>query len=242
MPSFSVKIEVPKSLSAITLRQYQSYVKVLEGVDMKDGLTREASDFLNLKALEVFCGMQMKDTYKMPMDLFDSILAQLSLCFKESTPRVDRLKMTDPSGKAVEFGLMPNLSKMSLGEYLDLDAYIDDWSKMHKAMAVLYRPIVTDVKGKYLIEEYQGSDRWADVMRDAPLNVVLGVKVFFYRLGMKLSQHTMTSILQEATLEENTDLKQALEESGVGINQFMGLHKAMSEELMRLPGFHYTNA
>jgi len=242
MPSFSVKIEVPKSLSAITLRQYQSYVKVLEGVDMKDGLTREASDFLNLKALEVFCGMQMKDTYKMPMDLFDSILAQLSLCFKENTPRVDRLKMTDPSGKAAEFGLMPNLSKMSLGEYLDLDAYIDDWSKMHKAMAVLYRPIVTDVKGKYLIEEYQGSDRWADVMRDAPLNVVLGVKVFFYRLGMKLSQHTMTSILQEATLEENTDLKQALEESGVGINQFMGLHKAMSEELMRLPGFHYTNA
>lgn len=242
MSKLSFKIEVPKNLSAITLRQYQSYVKVLEGVDMSQGLTREASDFLNLKALEVFCGLQLKDTYKLPMNLFDSVLAQLSLCFKENTPRIDRFKMTDPTDRTIEFGLMPNISKMSLGEYLDLDAYIDDWSNMHKAMAVLYRPIVAGKKDKYLIEEYEGSDKWADVMRDAPLSVALGAKVFFYRLGMKLSQHTMNSILQEVTLEENTDLKQALEESGAGINQFMALHKAMSEELMRLPGFHYTNA
>jgi hypothetical protein len=28
-----------------------------------------------------------------------------------------------------------------LGEYIDLDAFLGDWDNMHRAMAVLYRPI-----------------------------------------------------------------------------------------------------
>jgi hypothetical protein len=94
--------------------------------------------------------------------------------------------MTDSSGKTVEFGFMPNMDEMSLGEYVDLEKYISDWGTMHKAMAVLYRPIVAGKGEFYEIEPYSGSDKYADVMRDSPVTAALGAMVFFYRLGKEL--------------------------------------------------------
>jgi hypothetical protein len=79
-------------------------------------------------------------------------------------------------------------------------------------------------------------------MKDAPVNVALGAMVFFYRLGTKLSRYTMNSLLEEETQKGNTALKQALEESGVGINQYMDLLEGMSTSLSQSPRFHYTPA
>jgi hypothetical protein len=108
-------------------------------------------------------------------------------------------------------------------------------------MAVLYRPVVFEKNGLYDIEEYSGTEKWADVMKDAPINVVLGAKLFFYRLGNKLSKLMMSYMLKEE-MEQNTHQKPILEESGDGISQFMQWQKAMSEDLMRLPSSIYINA
>ena len=45
------------------------------------------------------------------------------------------------NGDEVEFGFIPKLDNISLGEFVDLDSYMSDWDNMHKAMAVLYRPV-----------------------------------------------------------------------------------------------------
>jgi len=246
MPVVDLEIKVPQKLSAIKLNQYQRYLKILSGIE-KDAenekdVNVEGNEFLNLKSLEIFCGLELKDTYKLPLNVFDSVLVQLSNCFKEQTPRVDRFTMTDAAGKTIEFGLMPNISEMSFGEYYDLDSYIQDWDKMHKAMAVLYRPIVLDTKGKYMIEEYEGSSKWADVMAEMPVNVAIGAYVFFYRLGSKLSKHTMNYLLEEVLAKEASTSQPTSERSGDGINQFMLWQEEMLEGLTRLPSFHYTSA
>jgi hypothetical protein len=44
---------------------------------------------------------------------------------------------------------------------------------LHKAMAVMFRPIVKTKKEYYEIERYQGSNTYAEVMKSAPLNVVV---------------------------------------------------------------------
>ena len=243
MPVLDFEVKVPKRLSAIKLNQYQQYLKILKGIEKdSESISNESSEFLNLKSLEIFCGLQLKDSYKLPLSVFDSVLGQLAECFKEQTPRVDRFTMTDAAGKTIEFGLIPNISEMSFGEYYDLDSYVQDWETMHKAMAVLYRPVVLDTKGKYLIEEYEGSSKWSDVMAEMPVNVALGAYVFFYRLGSKLSKHTMNYLLEEALDKGDSTSQLTSERSGDGISQFMLWQEEMLQGLTRLPSFHYTSA
>lgn len=238
MAVIELEVSVPQQLSSIKLEQYQRYLAIAKNVDEEE----KDNEFLNLKALEIFCGLSLKDSYNLPVSMFESVLVQVSRCFQEKTDLVQRFKMTGSDGVTAEFGFIPNLDKMTFGEYIDLESYISDWDNMHKAMAVMYRPIVAGKKHLYEIEPYEGSERWADVMKDAPVNVALGAMVFFYRLGTKLSRYTMNSLLEEETQKGNTALKQALEESGVGINQYMDLLEGMSKSLTQSPKFHYTPA
>ena len=117
----------------------------------------------------------------------------------------------------IEYGFIPDLDEMSLGEYVDLDNNASKWESMHIAMNVLYRPIVTSKVGKYNIEEYTTSN--PEKMLDMPLDAALGSLFFFYNLGMELSKHTILS----SNLEEVEEFQEQLtsETNGDGINQFM---------------------
>jgi len=52
-----------------------------------------------------------------------------------------------------EFGFIPSLEEITVGELNDIDTYISDWTKMHNAMAVLYRPITATFGNRYEIEK-----------------------------------------------------------------------------------------
>ena len=238
MAVVELEVSIPQDLSAIKLHQYQKYLSVAKNVDEGD----KNNEFLNLKALEIFCGLSLKDSYNLPVSMFESVLKQVSACFEEKTDLVQRFKMTGGDGVTAEFGFIPNLDKMSFGEYIDLESYITDWDNMHKAMAVMYRPIIAGKRHLYEIEPYEGTERWADIMKDAPVNVAMGALVFFYRLGSKLSRYTMNSLLVEEEKKGNTALKEVLAENGVGISQYMDLLEGMSTSLSQSPRFHYTPA
>ena len=229
-----LELNIPQGLSDIKLEQYQKYVKVLDGIDRE---AEEAADFINLKALEIFCGLQLKDSYKLPMSSFAGILEVVANALQEPTPLVKRFWFRGSNGVEVEFGFIPDLKNLSFGEYIDLDRYIGDWPNMHKAMAILFRPITAKKGEFYEVEEYEGSDKYAGHMLHMPANVALGALVFFYRLGMKLSKHTMNYSLKEMTEEQRLEVEKRFSEiNGVGINQFMHSLEEMSQSLTRLPG------
>tara|TARA_R100000278_G_scaffold29514_1_gene26979 strand:- start:28540 stop:29256 length:717 start_codon:yes stop_codon:yes gene_type:complete len=232
-------LSIPKELSGISLKQYQKYIKTVK-VEQGKEPTKEEIDFANLKLLECFCGITMKEAYNLPLTEFSGIIGHIAELFKEDTPLQRTFEMTDPNGQTVKFGFMPKLDDISLGEFIDLDKYISDWQQMHKALAVLYRPVVFEKKDLYLIEEYEGSDKYSDVMLDAPVNVALGATVFFYRLGSELSKHMMGYL--EKQLKVDSELQQTLEQNGVGINQFTDLLKATQQNLKTLQNFPYFNA
>ena len=232
-------LSIPKELSGISLKQYQKYIKTVKVEEGKEP-TKEEIDFANLKLLECFCGITMKEAYNLPLTEFSGIIGHIAELFKEDTQLQRTFEMTDPNGQTVKFGFMPKLDDISLGEFIDLDKYISDWQQMHKALAVLYRPVVFEKKDLYLIEEYEGSDKYADVMLDAPVNVALGATVFFYRLGSELSKHMMGYL--EKQLKVDSELQQTLEQNGVGINQFTDLLKATQQNLKTLQNFPYFNA
>ena len=132
--------------------------------------------------------------------------------------------------KEVEFGFIPNLDKITMGEYIDLNNYFEEMDTLHKAMAVLFRPIHKSYKNreKYKISSYEGTEFFSNVMKDMPLGIALGAKVFFYRLGTKLSKAILNSsrlLMEEETLsEEESNL---LMRNIDGIKNFTRLQEEM---------------
>ena len=223
------------SFDAIPLKHYQKYVKLIE--ENKDN---EDQEFLSLKLLNIFCDITMKQAYELPIAEYESILKHLSELLETKSVLQRRFYMTDPKGKKVEFGFIPNLDKMTLGEYIDAEKYMSNWEDMHKAMAVFYRPIVAGNKDFYLIEKYEGSDKYSEIMKDAPSSVAVGSMLFFLSLGIELSKITLDSLLKQQQTLNDQDMNKGLEKNGDGINQYTHLQKEMYSKLTRLQKLIFT--
>jgi hypothetical protein len=235
------EVRVPISMSSIRLGDYQKYMKIAGG--FKEG--EDSDEFLKLKMLEIFCGVELKDSYRLPLSVFDGAIDRVVTCLNEKIPLIRRFHLTGPDGSTpVEFGFIPNLQEISYGENWDIEGNINNIETLHKAMAVLFRPIVKTKGEAYDIREYSGHEATEELMKDMPLDVALGALVFFYRLGMKLSRYTSLSSLKQLSKDPNKLLdleKRLLEQSGVGISRFMRLLEETSSSLMRLPESHFTN-
>jgi hypothetical protein len=224
-----LEISIPTELKEIKLAQYQAFLKIA-----KDN---EDSEFLHQKMVQTFCGIDLKEVAEIRYKDVVEITNSLGKMFDVKNHKfINKFKMG-----GVEFGFIPNLDDMTFGEYTDLDTYINDWEQMHKAMAVLYRPIKKNgLNGTYEIEKYNGSITYSDVMKHAPLDVVFGANVFFYTLGNELLKSTMTY------LENSKEMKDILqqhnsENGGDGIVQSMLLLKETLQTLIELPNYRLTN-
>lgn len=224
-------IDVPQTMEAISLRQYQKWMKILTKYEEDE---RDDEDYLKVKMLQIFCNLSIEDTYNIPLQAFDSVVLHITGLFAETKPLIRRFEFTDPNKETYEFGLIPNFDKMTFGEYVDLDTYINDIQLMHKAMAVLYRPISNEIKDVYKIQEYKGSDVFSEAMLDAPMDVVFGVVNFIARLQIELAKATLASSQQETMEELEQVLKQTSEESMDGSNQFtLWLKKMQLKSMMQ---------
>ena len=210
-----IEINVPTSLNEITLEQYQKFLKA-----SKD--TPEGS-FLDAKMIEIFCGIPLSDSYKLKMSSVQAIVDILTDMLNEKPAHIDKFSLD-----GVQYGFIPDLDEMSLGEYVDLDGNASNWDNMHIAMNVLYRPIVTSKKGKYNIKEYTADD--PEKMKDMPLGVALGSLFFFYNLGIELSKHTILSSSNQAEMEIIQE-QLTSEKNGDGTHQFIVSLEGMLESL-----------
>lgn len=132
----------------------------------------------------------------------------------------------------ITFGFIPNLDDITYGENKDLTTYVNDYSTMHKAMAVAYRPIIQKQGSKYRIEEYEGSHKYSELMKDAPLDVVMGMLVFFYNLTSDLLKAIPNYLQRVATQEMKKG--NLSEENGEVIAKYTHSLKATLDDLTRL--------
>ena len=222
-------LDVPNNLAGITLRQYQQWMKILKKYQDDK---REDENYLKIKMLQVFCNLSIEDTYEIPLHAFDYVITHLTTLFDAEHQLIQRFPLKDASNKEYEFGMIPNLDKMSFGEYVDLDTYINDNDNLHKAMAVLFRPISNTIGTTYKIQKYKGSDKFSEAMKDIPVNIVLGAINFILRLQNELVKAIQVSSQKKVTVELEQALKQTSEESTVGFNQFILLLKKMQLKSM----------
>ena len=229
-------INIPETLRDIKLSQWQKYIEILD--KNKDA---DLNGFVEKKLLGIFCGVELKDVDRIGLSLFDNTIQHLSNILNSKPELVKTFKMTGTDGVTVEFGLIPNFDKMSYGEFVDLERYLFVEKDLHKAMAVMYRPVKLKSKGSYLIHDYKGTEYLAEVMKNTPLDVALAARVFFYRLATKLSNFTMAYTLKELQQKQEGRKDKHSVKSGETIKQYLHSLKKMSEELEKLQNFQYTN-
>lgn len=199
-------LNIPESLSEVTLNQYQQWLKVAEGKDL--------DNFLQQKMIEIFCGVTLKQVMQIKAKDIESIVAQISKLFNQKDSKfIDRFKYQEK-----DFGFIPKLDDMTFGEYVDLDNYLADWQLMHKAMAVLFRPITFKKKNQYLIEEYETADKYN--MKQMTLDVVFGSLVFFWNLRNELQKHILNYLANQTEVPISQELQDSLR-NGAGINLSM---------------------
>jgi hypothetical protein len=228
-----LKLIVPDSLEEISLGQYQYYLGAIKGKDeVKD------AEFINKKLIEAFCGIEYDLVDKIPYRDIESLLGVLKMAFEKDYDLIRHFKLLD-----VDMGFIPKLDDMSLGEYIDVENYFGNWDDMHKAMAVLYRPVNFKSKERYTIAPYEPSDEINELMKEMPLSVVMSCTLFFYNLGIELSATTLNFMEKTLQREDITSqVRMALEKSGDGIKVSMRLLREMSENLMKLRHSPSTNA
>ena len=201
-----VDLVVPNSLADITLGQYQKFVKISE--------SNTDEKFISIKMLEIFCKLKLETIMTMKATSIKTVTATLTEMFnaKQDLKHIFRMD-------GIQYGFIPNLEDMTFGEYVDLDSNISDFQEMHKAMAVLYRPIEKKFKGQYTIKPYEAKE--ADFMKAMPMDIVFGSMIFFYHLGSDLSKVMMDYLQQEENKELHTQLLELSTRNSVGISQFL---------------------
>ena len=223
-----LKVIVPTSLSEITLSKYQRFAR-LEGDD----------EFISKKMLDIFCGVPLQELPNIRFKDVSNVTHRLTQMMRERPKLTQRFKI---NGK--EFGFIPSLEDISYGEFVDLDTYMADTKDLHKSMAVLYRPITKKIGKRYKIEAYKSSDKYSEMMLDAPMDVVMGAVVFFWTLGKDLLETTLTSLKNEIQKKnrKTSAIKEHLPNDGDGILHSIHLVKEMLEDLTKSQEYQHPNA
>ncbi len=220
-----LKVSVPTTLSEITLDQYQRFAR-LDGDE----------EFLTHKMLEIFCGVPLSGLASVRIKDVGHITKHIQGMLAEKPSLTPTFKIGEQ-----EFGFVPELDNITYGEFVDLDTYLQDVENLHKAMAVLYRPIVQKVKSRYLIEPYESAGKYSDTMKQAPMHVAFGAVLFFYRLGNELLQATLTSLEKGESLTSTQD-RDSLQSVGDGMQHSINSLREMLGDLQTYPDSNFMSA
>lgn len=203
-----INIDVPDSLSEITLSQYQKFEKI-------DNDENRNTNFILHKLVEIFCNLDLRDIIKIKWSSVSKIANSINELFEKDHKLIKTFTLNKK-----QYGFIPNLDDMTLGEYIDLDNSVSDWQQMHKAMAVLFRPITFKKGQRYLIQEYEAEEE--DELKEMPLDVVLGSLFFFYNLRKELL-NTIPSYLKLEMQKKGMTIVEKLpsQKSGDGISLSM---------------------
>jgi len=226
-----VKFQIPQTLNSITLGQYQNFQKVL-----KDNEGAEESSFVGMKMLEIFCNADFEKIRNVDLGVFDVALNKLKEVL-EMKPSMSKKIVVDDT----EYGFIPDLENITLGEYVDLEKYMADPLTFHKAMAVLYRPIKMKVQDTYLIEDYIGTEDRGEIMKEAGLSDSLGAMLFFWTLGRELVSDILASLKEEGLKTTNTENDHSSQSDGDGINQSYILQMETLLKSIESQNYLFTN-
>jgi hypothetical protein len=223
-----MRVVIPTDLKEIKLSQYLRYLKVLK--DNQDDET-----FVCIQMVAIFCNLSVADVMKIPVNDFAEIVENLAKVLDQKPERVKTFKMD-----GVEYGFIPNLDKMTIGEYGTIDSLLGSDENLALLMSVLYRPITKKISPFYQIEPYDGDESKAELFKDVTMDVVTGSILFFWNLSKELLNNIL-SHLESKSMREGKSLEEVLTSDGVGYNHLFDFHENLDSSLEKLEQSLFMN-
>lgn len=110
-----------------------------------------------------------------------------------------------------EYGLVSRMHSLTVGEWIDLDYYLQDGSikNLHIIMSILYRPLITALNDRdRVIEEYDHDKAIQQSIKfqtNVMIGDVYGCLVFFYLIA-----NECTKIIQDYLAEEQLKIQKMM--------------------------------
>ena len=127
------KLTIPTSWNDVTIRQYQYYAASID----KAITTRQKA----MVAVTAFCGLSEEEVPYLTQDSYEDIVSRLHWVNQAPESDGDLLQLFEHEG--IEYGFIPNWTKLTFGEFVDLEHFASEGSlveNLDRAMALMYRP------------------------------------------------------------------------------------------------------
>jgi|TARA_R110001592_G_scaffold20342_1_gene82715 hypothetical protein len=189
-----VKLTIPDNWSDITIGTYQQYVKLQEGKGSDKNKV--------IKSIALLCDttpfVVKKMAYKDLLEIMDIIKVMI-----DTEPSKEHFRKFFMFKKE-EYGFCPNLSKITTGEYIDLESYCKEpIENLHIIMSILYRKITFKRNERYAIEDYNPDEFKEELFKDCPMDIALNCLGFFLTLGEQLAKTSHSYLVaQEKKLQK----------------------------------------
>jgi hypothetical protein len=189
----SIKVSIPADYSSISVKQYVDYHSAKSDIDKLVSISNLPKD----KAEQI------------PFQHLPTLLAAFEdTLVNESAKFFETITIKDK-----DFGFIPDLYSISMGEYADISTWAADISiNMVKIMGTLYRPIDKRVGSKYTIVPHSKASREQvqDYVEQMTLEQFNGALLFFSTLLNELSNTSLDYLekeVQKLTQELTQELK-----------------------------------
>lgn len=205
-----IKIKLPETQNDLTLDQFQRYAELDKQMD---------EQLLKEKTLKTFIDLGEIDVRDISSVDVENIFHHLTKILNEKPELQMRFILN-----GIEYGFIPNLDRVSFGEFIDMDEYSKP-EHYHRLMSILFRPVIRKKGMKYDIEKYSGSN---EDLQQMPLGIALGALGFFLHLGLALVKNILKSVNQ-LDPQHRQNLNSVT--NGVGMHQLTHLQGVTSINL-----------
>ena len=148
----------------------------------------------HLERISICTGQSVEKLRTMPQKLIEAATAHLDQLLTQETARFE--KVVEMGGK--RFGFVPDWDAFTAGEWIDLEAYLEDfWKNAHKVMSVLFREVTYELGDKYEVKKYTAKED-ASIFEEMPADLVSGTLLFFWTTRNELLLDMKSSLLEVA--------------------------------------------
>ena len=223
-----MRVIIPTDLKDIKLSQYLRYLKVVKE-------NQDDETFVCIQMVAIFCNLSVADVMRLPVNDFAEIIELLAKVLDQKPKLVKTFKMN-----GTEFGFIPNLDKMTIGEHATIDSLLGTDENLSLLMSVMYRPITKKIYPFYSIEAYDGDESKAELFNDVRMDVVIGSILFFWNLSKELLSNIL-SHLESKAMREGIYLEEVSTSAGVGINLLLDFQESLELSLEKLETSLFTS-
>lgn len=190
--TIKLKVKLPESQEDISLDMYLKLDKLFKREDLDEYSIEN-------RAIKIVTGLKYNHIEMMKQKDRVQILSIIQKALKteesEFNPKFEL--------NGITFGFIPNLDKIQAKEFFDIKKYESKPEQANRLMSVLYRPIVKDMgKLGYIIEEYKGTSKYSELMKQSPISAYKSAMVFFWTLANDLQVSTLQYIAERELARE----------------------------------------